>query len=279
MIVWVNGELSSKENARVSVLDRALLYGASAFERMRAHDGQVLGLDLHLSALALTCEALSIDHDRDAVRVDVARALSQAPPDASVRVLVTAGDAKLSLPGSRLVFVEAAAPPAREAYASGVSAVVVQTDHSPRAPLVVHKWGGYASHLVLRASAEAMGAHEALVTNTSGAVVEGATSNVFAMVDGALWTAPDAAGVRAGVTRHFVLESARRRGLPIELRVLAQESLRRASEVFITSSVREILPIASIDRDPVGQGSFVHARMLHSDLRALKGMPDRLPWL
>lgn len=277
--VWVDGKISSEEDARVSVFDRALLYGESAFERMRAHDGQVLGLDLHLSSLALCCEELSIACEREAIKACVGLALESAPRDASVRLVVTGGNPSRSVKGSVLVFVERATPPEREAYASGVSAVIVDVDNSPKAPLGSRKWGGYASHLVLRARAEALGAHEALVTNAAGDVVEGATSNVFAVVDGTLWTPPDASGPRPGVTRHFVLECARRRGIPIEMRTLDRGTLASASEVFITSSVREIVPVASIDRAPVGQGRFGVARMLHTDLRALKGVTDPLPWL
>jgi branched-chain amino acid aminotransferase len=277
--VWVDGKLSSEEEARISVFDRGLLYGESAFERMRAHDGQVLGLDLHLTSLALSCEELSIACDRDAIKAHVERALGGAPKDASVRLMVTGGEPARGAMGVVLVFVEAAVPPPREAYASGVSAVIVDVDHSPRTPLGTRKWGGYASHLVLRARAEALGAHEALVTNAAGEVIEGATSNVFAVVDDTLWTPPDASGPRPGVTRHFVLECARRRGIAIEMRPLDRRTLASAREVFITSSVREVLPVASIDREPVGQGSFVVARMLHADLRAQKGVTDPLPWL
>lgn len=277
-VVWVDGELSSSENALVSVLDRALLYGESAFERMRAYRGKVLGLDLHLALLEASCEALSIACDRELLAADLTAALAGAPADVSLRAMVTAGDPARALPGKRLVLVDEPSAPPREAYEKGVSAIVLVTDHSPAAPLAKHKWGGYASHLVLRRRAESLGAHEALVADASGAVVEGATSNVFAVVDGVLVTAPDACGIRPGVTRHFVLEASRRRGLAIEMRALDPATLAHAREVFITSSVREVLPISSIARRTVGEGTFELARALHADLRALAGAPEPPPW-
>jgi branched-chain amino acid aminotransferase len=274
--IWIDGELSSKENARVSVLDRGLLYGESAFERMRAYGGRVLGLDLHFDRLAAACDALGVTLDGVRLREELNRALGSVGADVAVRLMVTRGAAGLA--GIRLIIVEAPNAPPREAYAAGVSAIVVHTDHSPAAPLCSHKWGGYASHLVLRARAEHAGAHEALVADASGAVVEGATSNVFAVVADTLVTAPDACGVRPGVTRHFVLEAAKRRAMAIEMRALDPSTLVSANEVFITSSVREVLPIASIDRRSVGNGTFEVARTLHADIRALVGAPSQLPW-
>ncbi len=276
--IWVDGKLSSKETATISVLDRGLLYGESAFEFMRAYGAQALGLDLHLRLLHATCAALSIACDPLALEADVQRALVTADPDVSVRLIVTGGNPAQKVAPRRIVIVDASAAPPTEAYVSGVSAVIAHTNHSPAAPLIGHKWGGYASHLCVRARAESLGAHEALVTDAVGAVVEGATSNVFAVVDGVLITPPDACGVRPGVTRHFVLEAARRRAISIEMRALDPTTLARASEVFITSSVREVVPIASIDRRTVGEGRFEVARSLHADLRTLAGAAGPPPW-
>ena len=109
--LWVDGLLVSSEAANVSLLDRGVLYGESAFERMRAYGGRVLGLPLHVDLLAATAAALGLSLDRVAVEADLGRALDRSDDDVALRVLVTAGDPSRGLPGRRLVVVEAPAAP------------------------------------------------------------------------------------------------------------------------------------------------------------------------
>jgi branched-subunit amino acid aminotransferase/4-amino-4-deoxychorismate lyase len=84
--------------------------------------------------------------------------------------------------------------------------------------------------------------------------VEGTTSNVFLVKAGALVTPPDEAGLLAGITRAKVLELARSFGIPCELRTFAPAELAAADEAFITSSIRELVPVVVMDGKPAGGG-------------------------
>jgi branched-subunit amino acid aminotransferase/4-amino-4-deoxychorismate lyase len=93
-----------------------------------------------------------------------------------------------------------------------------------------------------------------LILDRHGQVVEGTTSNVFLVRAGTLVTPPDSAGLLAGITRQKVLELARGRGIGVELRTFAPAELASADEVFITSSIRELVPVVAADGVPAGQG-------------------------
>jgi branched-subunit amino acid aminotransferase/4-amino-4-deoxychorismate lyase len=103
-------------------------------------------------------------------------------------------------------------------------------------------------------AAQASGAKEALIVDRNGRVLEGSTSNVFAVVAGVVVTAPEELGVLAGVTRSHVLELMREQGIRVELRALSVPELAQASEVFITSSIREIVPVVQVDGKSIGSG-------------------------
>jgi branched-chain amino acid aminotransferase len=116
------------------------------------------------------------------------------------------------------------------------------------------KLGNYlASALALR-DAKKAGAQEALVVNRDGLVIEGTTSNVFMIQGDTLLTPPLQSGILEGVTRGVVLEIAEREGLRFLEETLSVADLKQCDEVFITSSIREILAIVRVDAQPIGAG-------------------------
>jgi branched-chain amino acid aminotransferase len=136
-----------------------------------------------------------------------------------------------------------------------------------------------ASLLALR-DARTRGAQEALIVDAHGNVVEGATSNVFVVEAGRVATPPESAGILAGITRARLLALARDLGVPVDERELPLENLYGADEVFITSSIREVLSVVRVDGRPVGAGvPGPVARALHRRFRESVGMGDRpMPW-
>jgi len=95
------------------------------------------------------------------------------------------------------------------------------------------------------------GIHEVLIVDEIGRILEGISSNFFAVMKGVLYTAEE--GVLEGVTRSLILEIAREM-LPIQLEPVTREQIEVLSEAFITSSSREVVPVVEIDGIPVGKG-------------------------
>jgi branched-chain amino acid aminotransferase len=100
--------------------------------------------------------------------------------------------------------------------------------------------------------ARAAGAGEALLTDDDGNILECATSNVFLVRDGELHTPPLRLGLLAGRTRSIVMERARALGLQVSEHVFPAAEACRADELFISGSVKEIVPVLRIDGRPVG---------------------------
>jgi branched-chain amino acid aminotransferase len=141
-------------------------------------------------------------------------------------------------------------------YAQGVAAKVVSVVHNhPRALDPQVKSGNYLNGVLAIGEARRAGAHEAILCAPSGSVAEGATSNVFAVFNERVETPALEVGVLPGITRRHVLALCRQAGIPMtESRMLSPDGLRAANEVFLTSSLRGVLPVTRLDGRSVGDG-------------------------
>ena len=90
--------------------------------------------------------------------------------------------------------------------------------------------------------------------NERGEVAEGAGSNVFVVHEGRLLTPPLQAGILAGITREVVLELCPELGQPVSVEPLRVQDLLRADEIFVTSTLKEVVGAATLDGRPIGRG-------------------------
>jgi branched-chain amino acid aminotransferase len=184
-------------------------------------------------------------------------------PETRVRVMLTRGVGKLDLdPAScddcRLVVIAfPLGAPTPEMFEKGVGVAIVSvTRNSPRAIDPAVKSGNYLNNvLALGEARRSLGAYEAILCAGDGSIAEGASSNVFAVVRGQLWTPQPEVGILDGITRAKVLELARGDGIAVFERRIEPDELRGADEAFLTSATRGVLPIATIDGRPVGAGA------------------------
>jgi branched-chain amino acid aminotransferase len=197
-------------------------------------------------------------------------------PECNVRVMITrgVGPMGLDLSEARSPSVLCFALPLHtlpaEAYENGVA---VGLSHAARATdgtrAVGAKTSNYLGSVLALHEVKKSGAHEAIIVGSSGEIVEGATSNVFIVRDGELATPPIEAGILAGITRKTVLEIATDLGLNVHEVQLHPHDLYRAEEVFITSTVREIVPVVRVDDVVVATGKpGPYARRLLEAYRA-----------
>lgn len=255
--IWIDGELAQGENAVVSVLDRGFLYGDSVFETLRTYAGRPFALEEHVERLKRSAERVLIELPITPAQFssEVTRAIEFSGfTECYVRVMVTRGQGALGLDPRaavrplRVLIVAPLSPPPLSDYRNGISVITFQTSRvQDDTPAAGAKVGNYLVAVLANKQAAEVGAKEALVKNVAGEVVEGATSNVFWFEAGKLWTPPVSAGILAGITRHHILEAARELNLPVDMRVPKVEELVNSDGVFISSSIREILPVVSID--------------------------------
>jgi branched-chain amino acid aminotransferase len=262
----IDGRPMAAESATVSVFDRGFLYGDSVFEALRTYGGRPFALDRHLARLAESAARVFIELPVSIEQIgrEVASAIVGAGnAESYVRLTITRGvgeamglDPGLSRHPLRVVIVTPLKSPPPETYLDGVGVVTYRTervtDHSSAAGAKV---GNYLMAVLATRAARAAGAAEALIVDGRDRVVEGATSNVFAVLDGVLVTPPESDGILLGITRETVLAVADELGVPVRLASLLLSDLERASEVLISSSIRELVPVVSIDGRRVGPGT------------------------
>jgi branched-chain amino acid aminotransferase len=289
-VVMIDGAIVALEDAKVSVFDRGFLYGDAVFEVLRTYRSVPFALDEHLRRLRRSAErvALALPVDEEVFRDEVERALTGGGNKESyVRIMVTRGSGPLSLDPDtarqplRVLFVEPVVPPSREAYARGIAALTVRTRRAvDETPAVGAKVSNYLTSLLAVHEAKARGAQEALVVDALGNVVEGASSNVFIVKHGRVGTPPESAGILPGITRAHVLAAAVRMGIGVDDIELRPADLYSADEVFITSSIRELLPVVRVDDRTVGPGTpGPVGRRLHRSFRVAVGLgAEPMPW-
>jgi branched-chain amino acid aminotransferase len=117
------------------------------------------------------------------------------------------------------------------------------------------KVGNYLVAVLAMQEAKRVGANEALIVDRLGRIVEGATSNVFMVKAGRLVTPPESAGILAGITRALVIQAAEREGIAVTFDCPTVQALLDADEVFVTSSIRQMLALIEVDGHPIGSRS------------------------
>ena len=202
---------------------------------------------------------------RETLADEVARGIEASKePEAYVRIVVTRGAGPIGLDPAlaehpvRLVLVLPLSPQPAAQYADGVSVVLVQP--GPRAGMLpvsetgTAKTGNYLPNVLAVRDARARGGYEAFLLDPTGRVWEGASSNVFVVQGGRVRTPPLTAGILEGITRRHVMEIARRQGRAVEEVDVFAADLFAADEVFLTSTLREIVPVTRIDGKEIGGG-------------------------
>jgi len=282
--VWIDGVLQRAADARISVFDRGLLYGDSAFEVMRTYGKRPFRERAHLERLQRSCERLLISLPLDVPQLSAAVASTleaSGLPECYVRVMVTRGigpmtiDLSAAEQPSVLIFALPLSPPSAAVYADGIRAGVLHaaraTDNTRAAGA---KTSNYLGAVLALHEVKQRGCQEAFIIGPSGDVIEGATSNVFAVREGALETPPLETGILAGITRQTVLELSQSLGLSVRERALYPADLYTAAEVFITSSIREVVPVVQVDAARIGDGRpGAQTQRVHAAYRALAHTP------
>jgi branched-chain amino acid aminotransferase len=282
-VVMIDGAIVAPEHATVSVFDRGFLYGDAVFEVLRTYGGVPFALDEHLARLRRSAERvfIALPVDDATLRGEVERAVAASGnAESYVRIVVTRGSGPLSLDPDtashplRVVLVDNVVPPPREAYARGVAAVLVHTRRAvDETSAAGAKVSNYLANLLAVREAKSRGAHEALVVDARGHVVEGASSNVFVVCAGQIATPPETAGILAGITRARILAAAVDLGVPVVERDLSVADVLDADEVFITSSIRELLSVVRVDDRTIGSGApGPIAGALHAQFRRALGL-------
>ena len=247
MTLWVNGEVVAAGAPVIRADDHGIVVGDGVFETMAVEDGVPFALTRHLNRLRRSAAGLGIDVDDASVRAGIDAVLADRPDFVRLRVTVTGGPSPYgSDRGSGPPTVMVATGPLSP-WPPTTDVSIVPWVRNERAATAGLKTTSYADNVVALRYAHERGAAEAIFANTRDEVCEGTGSNVFYEYDGTLVTPPLSSGCLAGVTRELLIEWLAAEGTPVREMALPLDTLRRTREAFITSTTRDVMPIAHID--------------------------------
>jgi branched-chain amino acid aminotransferase len=260
--VSLDGKLLRADEARISVFDRGFLYGDSIYEVFRTYRGVPFETEAHLDRLEGSAARIGfrVPVERSVLKQRLDRTLRAAGNGESyIRLVVTRGEGAIGLDPALAVnphvlfIVRPLEPPPESFYRDGVQVSLVHPRLDlPHAPDPAAKTGNRLVSILGLQEARALGSYEAILLDGQDRVTEGSTSNIFAWVGDRLVTPPQ--GILEGVTRRIVLRVAGELGLQAAEEELTGDGLRAAQEVFLTSTLRELIPVVQVDGRPIGTG-------------------------
>ncbi len=236
--IWLDGRLyDDPRQATIAGTDHGLLVGDGVFETLKVTEQGAFAIRRHLNRMTRSAAALGLPPpDHALIRAAIAAVLENRDfALGKLRITYTGGRGPL---GSEAAY----GPPTLMVALAPVNAAPPLTSivtapwrRNERGALTGVKSTSYAENVRGLGYAAALGAGEAIFLNTADRVCEGTGTNIFLVFKDVIATPPLSSGPLAGVTRELIMEWS-----PVEERELTLEEAKRADEVFLTSSMRDI---------------------------------------
>ncbi|MCF7789364.1 MAG: aminotransferase class IV [Prosthecobacter sp.] len=274
---WINGRIVSTAEARISPFDHGFLVGDGVFETLVARHGRPFTPTRHWRRLVASCSAMNITAPEYDVYLQAMLETMQANglADARIRVTLTSGDGPLGSDRGEAPATMTVAVTPLKPWPPTETVMVVPWTRNERSALAGIKSTSYGDNVRALALAHEQGAGEAIFANTRDELCEGTGTNIFIVTAGVVKTPPLSSGCLAGVTRALVLEACAVAGIAVEETALPIAVLQSCDEAFLTSSTRDVHPLARIDqRDMPGVAGAVTMRVAQAFQDFVAGRDD-----
>ncbi len=246
-----NDDIREADSRSLGAGQIGLLAGWGVFSTLRVYDGVLLAGERHWRRMQTDARRMRVPFPAEASWLEerLYRLIeANGAREATLRVVVVRNRGGMfEGPGNTREFD--AVPFTREVHPWGSS---VKLGLVPNARLASSEFAGtkylsWAENLTWYERAHEQGWDEMVLLNERGEIAECTSANVFAVQGDRVWTPPLSAGCLPGVTRGLLLEEIRVPGLEILEKTLRPADLESADEVFITSTTRELLPVAWVE--------------------------------
>jgi len=260
LVAYVNNRFLPLESATVHIEDRGFQFADGVYEVVACIGGYFLDLDLHLDRLKRSCSAIGIalPCSRDELEALIRETWKCNPyADAMVYIQITRGAAPRShLPSESLkptlVITSRELPePGDAKLAQGASGITLRDFRWKRCDI---KSIALLASVMGKQEAHRQDADEAFWLDENDHVLEGCSTNIFAVIDGTLVTHPLDHQVLGGITRRMLIRIARDAGIEVTERPwqLAEANL---SECMLTSTTNAVLPVCRMNNLLVASGA------------------------
>jgi D-alanine transaminase len=263
-IVFLNGQYLPRERATIPIDDRGFYFGDAVYEVLRVIAGRYIEPERHVARLAHGIRELELPDPgefgmdpmaaADALldRNDLRRGQATVYIQVS-RGAVTPRRHAFPPAGTQPTVLVSAAPfvPKTEQCTLGVAAITHPDLRWQRCDL---KTVNLLPNVLANQQATARGAYEAILLRGDVAT-EGTHSSLFVVVGGELRTHPNGTGILPGITREVVLDLARGAGVSVREEAVTVRELAAASEIFLTGTTTDVMPVTQLDGRAVGSGT------------------------
>lgn len=263
-IVYVNGSFVPRAEARVSVEDRGFVFGDGVYEVLRIVNGRPFAARFHNERLRRSLEGVRIslkgsDNPERFVEIgkDLLRQNALLDGEATLYMQVTRGTATRAhnFPAADVdptVYISAARfKPYSELAESGAIAITLPDQRWGRCDL---KTLNLLPNVLASQIAKEKGAFEAMLIR-DGIVTEGTRTNFFGVVDGVLRTHPLNNHILPGITRSVLRDLARQVDIDLDESPIRVDEIPHLTELFLTGTTTDVMPVVTLDGEPVGKGS------------------------
>lgn len=264
MVVFINDEYYSDDEAKISVFDQGLIFGDGVYDTMVVRNGYIFKLDEHVKRLYRSAKAVMIEipYSQEELKNRIIETVRRSGlKDAYLKCIVTRGKGSKPIIGrgetpmpTVIIFVVPpvfVVPPEKiKTGARAVSTLIKRFHHISIDPRV--KSLNYQPNVLMRLEARKMGADEAVGYDYEGFITEGSAENIF-IVQGKVLKTPSQ-GILEGITRETIIEICEKSGYKVIETNLTRYDLYNADEVFMCSTAGGIFPIIEVDGRIIGDG-------------------------
>ncbi len=264
MVIYIDGQFLSEEEAKISVLDHGYLYGDGVFEGIRMYSGCIFKLKEHIDRLYDSARAIMLDIPMgkdELISAIVDTVKKNNLSDGYIRVVVSRGVGDLGLDPRKcprptvVVIADKIKLYPEELYKNGLEIITVPIRRNiPEAVNPQVKSLNYLNNILAKIEAIHRGYEEALMLNHEGYVAECTGDNIFMIKGNNLVTPPTSVGVLKGITARTVMDIALEIGMEVREERFTRYDLYTSEEVFLTGTAAEIIPVVKIDDRIIGDG-------------------------
>lgn len=264
VLIYVNGALVPREQARISVFDSGFLVGDGVWEGLRLHHDRLVFLDDHLDRLWQGAKAIGLDIGLTRAQITEAIWATLRANDmhdgVHVRLMVTRGvkktpsqDPRLTIGGPTLVIIAEHKQANPAVFEQGVR-LFTSTIRRPPPDTLDPKLNCHSKLHEVMALNQAIqaGADEALMLDVHGAVATCNATNFFIVVKGQVWTSTGQHCLN-GITRRKVIEACRANAIPVFERDFSLVDVYSADEAFVTGTFGGLTPVTAVDGRLIGE--------------------------
>ncbi|WP_127062342.1 D-amino-acid transaminase [Veillonella sp. 3627] len=259
-LTYFNGEMVESGAKVVSLDDRGYCFGDGVYEVVRVYNGRAFAFSYHQDRLYRSMREMDIpvrmppDELQELHEIMIEQS---EITDGYIYLQITRGVTprhhafeRSKLEPQMYMFIKPITTDLG-ALQEGVKAITLPDERWARVDI---KTLNLIPNILAQTKAEKKGAYTAILVR-DGIVTEGATSNVFVMKDGVCYTHPANHHILKGITRQLVVTRvAPTAGITIIEREFDEAFLKDADEIFFTDTIGGIIPITSLNREPVGDG-------------------------